>query len=90
MQKIQTKCDICGQESETDESVIGALEKGQKLIKVTLPGAGKFIHKFNMHLCANHYLVFYSNAKKWVKGQSTLDEYMDLRVEEIPPQVSQT
>lgn len=92
MQKIETKCDICGQESKTDESVIGALEEGQKLIKVVVQGVGKFVNKYTMHLCAKHYLEYYTTTKRWVKQQSTLDEYMDLRIEEIspPPQVSQT
>ena len=91
MQKIETKCDICGEESETDSSVIGEIEKGQKLIKVPVQGVGKFVNKFTMHLCAKHYLEYWSNTRNWVKQQSTLDEYMDLPIAETPPSpISQT
>lgn len=91
MQKVKTKCDICGKESETESSVIGEMEQGQKLVKVVVQGVGKFINKFTMHLCADHYLEYWGNTRNWVKKQSTLVEYMELQIAEMKaPQVSQT
>jgi len=91
MQKINTKCDICGKESEKDSSMIGEMDKGIELMKVPVKGIGKFLRPFTMHLCADHYLDYYSNTRNWVKKQTTLDEYMELRIVETPaPQVSQT
>ena len=91
MQKIKSKCDICGKESEKDSSIVGEIDSGIELVKVPIKGIGSFLRKFTMHLCAEHYLEYYSNNRNWVKKQSTLDEYMELRIVEAQaPQVSET
>ena len=91
MQKVKTKCDICGKEAEKDESLIGELDSGIELVKVVVKGIGSFLRKFNMHLCAQHYLEYYSNTRNWVKKQTTMEEYMDLRLVETPaPPIPQT
>ena len=91
MQKVKTKCDICGKEGSKDSSIVDELESGIELVKVPVKGIGSFLRKFTMHLCAVHYLDFYSNTRNWVKKQTTMEEYMDLRLVETPaPPIPQT